>query len=91
MARPTSAGFNSSTLAERFEDRSLQEAYDELDRELNVRLRCFDRWVQEGRVSASDATDRLQRLAKAVWALGALLDAPEEVRNTLLAPVQKPF
>lgn len=43
--------------------RSPQEAIDELNRELNVRSRCFPRWIDDGRVSRTDAQDRLDRLA----------------------------
>ena len=45
--------------------RSIQEALDEVARELNVRSRCFPRWITEGRVSRTDAQDRLDRLATA--------------------------
>jgi hypothetical protein len=41
------------------------EALDEVVRECQVRARCFPRWVDEGRMSRSDAKDRLQRLLKA--------------------------
>lgn len=46
--------------------RSKQEALDELQREFNVRARCFPRWVKEGRVSATDAQDRLDRMGSAI-------------------------
>jgi hypothetical protein len=39
-----------------------QAALDELFRELQVRVRCFPRWIQEGRVSRTDAQDRIDRL-----------------------------
>ena len=91
MAKTSSADFRASDIADKFQTRSLQEAYDEAHREMQVRLRCFDRWVTEGRISASDATDRLQRLAKAVWALGRMLDAPEDRLAGLLDPDQVPF
>jgi acyl transferase domain-containing protein len=55
-----------------WEKRSLEEAIDEVFRECQVRMRCFPRWVQEGRVSRSDAKDRLQRLLKAQEALKAV-------------------
>jgi hypothetical protein len=51
--------------------RSRTEALDELNRELNVRKRCFDRWIQDGRLSATDAVDRLERLATAIELLNA--------------------
>lgn len=42
------------------------EALSELQRECNVRKRCYDRWVQEGRLTAVDARDRLDRLIAAI-------------------------
>lgn len=54
--------------------RPIQEALDELHRELNVRKRCFPRWIEDGRVSATDATDRLERLATALDLLAAYAD-----------------
>lgn len=56
---------------------SLQAALDELQREQNVRIRCFPRWVQEGRVSLTDAQDRLDRMHTALTSLGALLEQKE--------------
>ena len=50
-----------------------QAALDELSRELNVRLRCFPRWVAENRVSATDAQDRLDRLHTAHHLLKRLI------------------
>lgn len=47
-------------------ERSVQEALDECTRELNIRKRCFPRWIEDGRVSPTDAQDRLDRLASAV-------------------------
>ena len=46
--------------------RTIQEALDEVYRELMVRKRCFPRWVSDGRVSATDAQDRIDRLASAM-------------------------
>ena len=46
--------------------RSADEALSELEREAHVRVRCFDRWIQEGRISRVDAWDRLERLLSAV-------------------------
>ena len=61
-----------NALAEGWQARSMEEAIDEIYRECQVRLRCFPRWVEEGRVSRSDAKDRLQRLLKAQEALKAI-------------------
>ena len=65
----TAAG---NALAEGWEKRTMEEAIDEIYWECQVRLRCFPRWVEEGRVSRSDAKDRLQRLLKAQEALKAI-------------------
>lgn len=46
--------------------RPIGEAIDELDRELAVRERCYDRWVTEKRLSLTDARDRLDRLVAAL-------------------------
>lgn len=83
------------------EYRPLTEALDEVERELNVRSRCFPRWVQDGRVSRTDAKDRLDRLATALRSLELLRDAPEgmtarDLRADVAAletaePAAKPF
>jgi hypothetical protein len=62
-------------LAKGFEKRSNEEAMDEVDRELAVRIRVFARWIAEGRVSKTDAKDRLQRLIKASVLLEQALTA----------------
>lgn len=51
--------------------RNRQEALDELHRELGIRKRCFKRWIADGRVSATDAQDRLDRLATAIQLINA--------------------
>jgi hypothetical protein len=53
----------------------IQLALDETYREKQVRERCFPRWVQEGRVSKTDASDRLARQILAVKILQLLLDS----------------
>jgi len=57
--------------------RNPQEALDELYRECMVRLRCFPRWVKDGRVSATDAHDRGQRLETAYCLLRDMIAATE--------------
>jgi hypothetical protein len=64
--------------------RPLQEAVDEVERELNVRSRCFPRWITDGRVSRSDACDRLDRLATAFLWLNAVLSAAPELQATIM-------
>ena len=55
--------------------RSLTEAIDELFRELQVRKRCFPKWVDEGRISRTDAQDRIARQESALAYLEGLRDA----------------
>ena len=50
-------------------NRSLDEAISEVQREMDVRKRLFDRWVNEGRMSWVDAHDRLERHCTALSAL----------------------
>ena len=67
--------------------RSLTEAVDEIFRELQVRKRCFPKWVDEGKISRTDAQDRIARQESALAYLESLRDAestpdcrPEEGR-----------
>ena len=59
---------------------------DEVERELNVRARCFPRWIDDGRVSKTDARDRLDRLATALTILETLHAAQDDVsKHDILA------
>lgn len=49
--------------------RDIDEAKSEIERELNIRARCFPRWIKEGKVNRIDAQDRLDRLASALLIL----------------------
>lgn len=67
--------------------RSLTEAIDEIFRELQVRKRCFPRWIDEGKISRTDAQDRIARQESALAYLESLRPAestpdcrPEEGR-----------
>lgn len=53
---------------------SLEEAWSECVRELGVRSRCFDNWVNAGKLSWSDARDRMARLGVAALVLKHLLE-----------------
>ena len=55
--------------------RSLEEAIDEVFRELKVRKRCFPRWIDEGRISRTDAQDRIARQESALVYLESLRPA----------------
>lgn len=59
-SNPTPATLNAKT------ERSVQESYDELMRELQVRDRCYAGWVRDGRMTAIEARDRFDRLASAM-------------------------
>lgn len=52
----------------------VEAAQSEIERELHVRERCYDRWVAEGKISRIDAKDRMTRQNKAYDILGILLD-----------------
>ena len=67
--------------------RGPSEALDELEREANVRSRCFPRWIREGKVSKTDAKDRLDRLGSAIKLLDALVraDGNMPAKNILAA------
>ena len=64
------------SLSDGWQNRLLQEAMDEVAREIGVRERCFPNWIRDGKVSSSDAKDRLQRLIKAAEMLQFLVDNP---------------
>lgn len=49
--------------------RNVEEALSELEREMQVRKRCYDRWVEDGKLSSVDAADRLDRLQTAIHLL----------------------
>lgn len=65
----------------------LQQAYDELHREMTVREKCFGKWIVEGRIGQGEAEVRLRGMAKAARIIAALLEADEAVVNTLLKDV----
>ena len=46
--------------------RSSAEAASEVLRELQVRRRCYTRWVDDGKLTAVEARDRLERLERAL-------------------------
>lgn len=50
-------------------NRTLDQAIDEISRELQVRRRIYDRWVTECKLSRTDALDRMERLMTALICL----------------------
>lgn len=53
---------------------TLEEAHDELRRENEVRKRCYGKWIDEGRLSRSDARDRTARMDAAIEIIKKCLD-----------------
>lgn len=70
--------------------RPLQEALDECLRELLLRERCFPRWIEEGRLSRTDANDRLERLRSACIELEKLLALREAAPPVEVCPKPLP-
>jgi len=56
----------------------IEPALGEVQRELQVRERCYARWVGEGKMSRIDAKDRLSRQILAEELLTLLLDSRAE-------------
>jgi hypothetical protein len=53
----------------------IEGALGEVQRELQVRERCYARWVEEGKMSRIDAKDRMERQIIAEKLLTLLLDS----------------
>lgn len=53
----------------------IEPALGEVQRELQVRERCYPRWTEEGKMSRIDAKDRMERQILAEELLGLLLDS----------------
>jgi hypothetical protein len=66
--------------------RSHAEAVSEVQREIEVRRRLYDRWVAEGKLSWVDADDRLSRLQSALQYLhGISSDDADHTHSAMLA------
>lgn len=57
-----------------------------MEREINIRSRCFPMWIEQGKVNRIDAQDRLDRLATALLVLefAAKADGLEEQIDSYL-------
>lgn len=53
-------------------NRPMEEAKAELERELNLRIRMYPEWIASKKLSSIDAKDRLERLARACQLLDTL-------------------
>lgn len=75
--KATQPEITAESLADGWQSRTIQEALDEVARELGVRERVYARWVMENKHSQSDACDRLQRMIMAAALIQAMVDNPE--------------
>lgn len=66
--------------------RSLEEAVSEVQREIEVRRRLYDRWISEGKLSRIDAHDRLERMLSALKFLLGIDDIPGLVVDPPVPP-----
>jgi hypothetical protein len=58
------------------------EAWSELERELQVRHRIFDKWVSDGKLAWADARDRYARLQRACTIVKRVLDLNDTPPST---------
>lgn len=47
-------------------DRPIAEALEELEREARMRLRCYDRWIADGRAARVESHNRMEALLSAI-------------------------
>ena len=66
-------------------NRCLEEAVDEVLREIDVRQRIYDNWVKDCKISRTDAHDRLERMMSALKWLHGIPSMPNS--NAELATV----
>lgn len=65
----------------------LEEAWSEVCRELQVRERVYDRWVDEQKLAWADARDRFARMRNAAFVLRAVCEAPDTLRAQIMNAV----
>ncbi len=53
------------------------EAWSECEREIQVRVRCYDKWIGDGKIAWADARDRLARLGEASRMLKEIIESTE--------------
>lgn len=76
QSAPT-APVTADSLSAGWQSRTLQEALDEVARELGVRERIYAKWVMENKHTVSDAADRMQRMILAAAVLDAIIKDDE--------------
>lgn len=84
----TRAGFTQRAPAGEFANSDTQkcgstrdEAIAEMEREANVRMKCYDRWVTEGKMSVEEARKRMSAIISA-W---HYLSDTDQARESLLS------
>jgi hypothetical protein len=60
---------------------SREDAIAEMEREANVRMKCYDRWVSEGKMTPEEARKRMSGIISA-W---HYLSDSDQAREALLA------
>ena len=71
---------------ERYQVRTEKEAVSEINRELQVRRRCYDRWIADGKLDSIDATDRMERLEAALDICQRAADITEVQESMAVRP-----
>lgn len=69
-------------------DPSPEEAWSEAERELGVRGRVYDKWVEDKKLSWADARDRYARLRLACSMLKAILHLDEKLLAQFMQSVR---
>jgi polyhydroxyalkanoate synthesis regulator phasin len=87
MAEKTRAGFTQRAPVGEFANTStavcsatVADAVQEVEREANVRMKCYDRWVAEGKMSLEEARKRMNAIVSA-W---HYLSDTEQAREAML-------
>lgn len=60
---------------------TVEEAWSELEREIQVRVRIYQGWVDDGKLSWADARDRLARIGEASRLLKQLCDMQPDTQQ----------
>lgn len=78
-------------LANNYRPRGLTEALDEMERELQVRLRVYDRWITSGQISRTTAQDQYDRMRSGLELLRAVSEATPGPAQEMPGSNEKPF
>jgi hypothetical protein len=87
--RQTGPEVSVESLQKDWESVTVADAYVEIAREVQVRERCYSKWIAAEKITETDARDRMRRSCKACSLLAALVDAPEKWLNELMREAQQ--